>query len=693
MEKNNIYDVVVIGAGSGGLTSAVGFSKVGKKVLLIEKEHMGGECTNSGCIPSKALLHHAKSYHIAQQISGVSNQSETYRKNAFAYVQKLVEEILEDEQPEAFKNMGIDVVMGEAEFTGKCCLEVNKTTYHFKKAVISTGSSPRMIEIEGLNTEDTLTNQNVFDLDSIPEKLLIIGSGPIGMELGQAFSMLGSAVTLASIDDRLAIHDDPAFSPIIEKNFNDLGINFLKNAHIKNVNGKTATFTIKKEGAGETSTEISFDKVLIAIGRAPNLPQGLEKAGIKYDAHHIFTNKNYRTQNKDIFAIGDVSQRLKFTHTADNAGRQVVVQVLTKGLITGDKKKAVPKVTYTSPEIAAVGLSWDEALKKYGEKEAMRIEVPFNLNDRAKTDDITDEGLMIVITKRLTGTVLGAHIIGTHAGELLSLFTLAIDQKISMWKLNKLIYPYPSLSLLTKKASDFFIAESLGRIKTDLFYIFKKHTPKILGLIFWATLLYNFSEFRSANDLSYEDMFRMLFNFFANTMWGPFAYMIVYAIRPLIFFPATLLTALSGALFGLWWGIFYTIIGENMSANLAYWLGRFFGKDLHLEDSFIGSWVQKLRKNAFMTVLFMRLFYVPFDLTNYSSGILRVRWISYFLATLIGILPGLTTFVALGAGIKDISNFTLSYDAFDFKNIALSLIIFILSIILAKSLRKWKPQD
>ena len=163
------YDVVVIGAGSGGLTSAVGFSKVGKNVLLVEKEHMGGECTNTGCVPSKALLHHAKSFHHASQIAGKTTQGETYRQQAFTYVRETIDSILAEETPETFREAGIDVVMGEAKFVTKCSVEVNGETYTYKNAIIATGSSPRMINIDGLAAADILTNQNIFSLRDVPE--------------------------------------------------------------------------------------------------------------------------------------------------------------------------------------------------------------------------------------------------------------------------------------------------------------------------------------------------------------------------------------------------------------------------------------------------------------------------------------------------------------------------------------------
>lgn len=687
------YDIVVIGAGSGGLTTAVGFSKVGKKVLLVEREHMGGECTNSGCIPSKALLHHAKSYYTAKQIAGESTKGEAFRTGAFAYVREKINQVLEEETPQVFGKLGIDVVMGEAVFHTKCSVKVHDEIYEYKKAIIATGSSPKMLAVEGLQETDILTNQNIFNLTDVPEKLLVIGSGPIGMEMAQAFAMLGSKVTIASIDNRFARLEDEAISPIIQNKFEDLGIKIYLNAFIKNVESGEAIFELKENNAVVDETKIPFDKVLIAIGRTPNLPKGLAAAGIKSENYGIVVDKQHRTSNKYVYAVGDVAQKMKFTHTADDVGRQIVMYVASKGLIRFNTKKAVPKVTYTQPEMAQVGLSHTDALKKYSGEEIIRIEVPYTANDRAGTDNNAN-GIMIVIARRLNGTVLGAHIIGESAGEMIAVFTLAIDRKISLWQLRRTIYAYPTYSLLIKKAGDYFFAQQIASLKTDLLYQVKKHAPKMIALLFWGTILYTFQQYRIDNSLSYQDILLQGLHFFTSTMYGPVVYMGLYALRPLILFPATLLTALSGALFGFWWGVLYTILGENASANFAYWIGRFFGKDLRLEDTLIGNWVEALRKNGFETVLLMRLFYVPFDLTNYGSGILRVKWSKYALATLIGIMPGLTTFVALGAAI-DIEKFQmdgLSFDAFNPKFLALSITIFVVSLFLSKLLKRWKAK-
>ncbi len=685
------YDVVVIGAGSGGLTAAIGFTKVGKKVLLIEREHMGGECTNTGCIPSKALLHHAREYHAARKISGEGEKGDTFRKEAFTYVKNVIDKILADETPETFKKIGIDVVMGEAVFNTPCSILVGETEYHYKIAVISTGSSPRTIKIDGLSEEATLTNQNIFQLDSIPEKILIIGAGPIGLEMGQALAMLGSKVTIATIDNSFARLEDKAIGSILKQSFDILRITIQLNAFINRVEENVAIFDLKKDGEIVGEERVSFNKVLIAIGRVPNIPRGLENANIKFDTHCVQVDNQYRTSNKNVYAVGDVSQRMKFTHTADDTARQVVTHVVSHGLLRVNKQKAIPKVTYTTPEIAQVGISWSEAVSKYTEERLMRIEVPFSHNDRAKTESTTD-GILIVVAQRLNGSILGAHIAGPSAGEIIALFTLAIDEKISLWKLQKLIFAYPTYSLVVKKAADQFFGRQIKDLKTDVLNTIKRAAPRLIAGFFWVSIIYSFQHYRIINDLSYHDVLFQMLTFFTSTLWGPLVYMILYAVRPIILFPATLLTALSGALFGFWWGILYTVIGENASANFAYFIGRFFGKNLRLEDTVIGKWVEGMRNNTFEAVLLMRLFYFPFDLTNYGSGIVKAKWKEYFFATLIGIMPGLTTFVALGAAI-DLEEFKttgLTFDAFDPKFISLSVIIFIVSLILSRKLKDWK---
>lgn len=690
MEKK--YDIVVIGAGSGGLTAAVGFAKAGKKVLLVEREHMGGECTNSGCIPSKAFLHHAKTYAHAAELAGENAALKKYKDEALAYARKVRDGVLAEETPEAFAKLGIDVVFGEAVFKDTCSVEVENVAYAFKRAVIATGSRPRTIEIPGLEEADMLTNENFFEQETLPEKLLIIGGGPIAMELGQAAAMLGSDVTIATIDDRFPSHTDEALAPIVQDAFSKYHVDVLLRANITRVENGNAYFEMKQ---GETTVDdvvVPFDKVLIAIGRVPNIPRGLDAAGIEADDRGIVVDKTHRTLSKYVYAVGDVASKDKFTHTADDAARSVVTHVLSKGLLRGNANKALPKIIYTQPSIASVGLSWTDAQKSYPANELMRVVVPYSANDRAKTDSNT-AGKMVVIAKRITGTVLGAQIVGHAPDELLPIYTLAIDRKISLWKLRSTIYAYPTYALLIKNAGDIFLVQQVATLKKDVAGLLKKHAPKLVALIFWGTLLWLFTDFRISNALSYQEMAVMVFMSLAENMWGPLVYILLYAIRPLIFFPATLLTVLGGAIFGFWGGIFYTIIGANLSANGAYWIGRFFGKDIRFEDTLIGNWTNAIRTRPFASILFMRLFFFPYDLVNYGAGVLRAPWLQYCIATIIGTLLGTATFVALGVSVKDGYDMPLSFGTFDWKYILLSALIFLVSVLLAKFLKRWSPSE
>ena len=683
--QTNRYDVVVIGAGSGGLTTAVGLRKVGKKVLLVEREHLGGECTNTGCIPSKALLHHAKSYHSAQKIAGVTKQGETYRQNAFNYVRRVIAGVLQDETVGHFKKQGIDVVMGEAKFTGKYTIAVAGDTYTFKKAVIATGSSPRPLIIEDLESEFILTNRNLFDLNETPDHTLIIGGGPIGLEMGQALALLGSEVTIIDNGPRLARLEDEAISPIISKVFTNLGITVLQNAGVLRVDGNTAYITIKNsEGTVTENKTVVFDKVLIAIGRVPNLPGGLEAAGVTSSEHGITVNHNWLTSNKNVYALGDVAARLKFTHTADDTARQVVIHIVSKGL-TAVKTKLVPKVTYTEPEMAQVGLSWSEAIDMHGEDNLHRIEVPFGANDRARTDNDTT-GLLIVIAKRLSGQILGAHIIGPRAGELIGTCTLAMENNISLYRLRSTIFAYPTYSLIIKKAGDYFLAKQISTIKNDLLNVAKSLAPKVLALGIWAIALYTLYHFKMVNNLSFTDIAISLFSFISGTAWGPLVYILAYAIRPLTFFPGTILTILSGIFFGIYEGIIYTIIGASVSATVAYFVGRFFSQNLNGIKKLLGHWINFLHERPFMAILTMRLTFFPFDLVAYGAGLLKIPYTPFLFGTITGTLLGITTFVSIGASlsVEEFIKNGITAEAIDGKFILLSAVIFALSLVVSK---------
>jgi pyruvate/2-oxoglutarate dehydrogenase complex dihydrolipoamide dehydrogenase (E3) component/uncharacterized membrane protein YdjX (TVP38/TMEM64 family) len=685
-QPEQTYDVVVIGAGSAGLTAAVGAAAVGRRTLLIEREHIGGECTNAGCIPSKALLHHAKTYHHAVTVAGETANSEMYRASAFQYVRSKIDAVLATESTEHLESLGITLCRGEAEFVAPCVLTVAGKRYRFRHAIIATGSRARTLTIRGLTPELTLTNENFFEQTELPPRLLIIGGGPIGLEMGQAAALLGSQVTIVTNEARFASREDEAVANVLAERFAALGITVLLNAEVTEVAGQTAKVS--------SGTDVDFDKVLVAVGRVPNFPAGLETAKIAYDERCILVDGQYRTSNRSVYAVGDVALPHKFTHTASDASRQVVAHIASRGWLRANRSKAVPKVTYTEPEAAQVGLTYEAALQKYSAEEIRRIEVPLTTLDRAVTDDAS-AGVLVVVVRRLSGIVLGAHLIGPRAGELITVFTLAIDRNVSLWALRRLIITYPTYSLIIQKAGDVFMREQLADFWPDIVRLCQRHLPKLAALVFWVGLIYLFERFRIQAGLSYGDTVLELITFLTTSFWGPLLYIGVYTLRPLILFPGTPLTILAGVLFGLWFGLVYTMIGATLSAMLAYWVGRFFGRGFRLEDTLIGSSVTWLRQRPFESVLFMRLFFLPYDLVNYGAGVLQVAWFPYLTATIIGIIPGVATFVVLGASI-DLASFRangLSTDIINPAFLALSFAIFIIAVGLSRFLRRFRAEE
>ncbi len=679
------FDIIVIGAGSGGLTASIGLAKAGKSVLLIEKDKIGGDCTNSGCVPSKALIHQSE---YAKSIKTNTYLLKDVIKNALPKVRDTIQSFLKEESPENIEALGVKVIFGDAQFVDKYHVKVGNESYCAKYIIISTGSSPRTLDIPGIEYANAHTSDSIFNLDNIPGRLLVIGSGPIGMELGQAFARLGSNVTIASIDNALGRLEEPEVAKELEDQFNKDGITFIGNAYIKEfTKDGEAIFEIKKEDKIINTIKIPNDAVLISIGRIANTQINLEKAGVKYTKYGITTNRKYRTNINHIFAIGDVTDRLKFTHVADDAARNVIKQILIP-LPIFTKIRVVPKVTYTDPELAQVGLSYKQAIKDYGENSIIKIVVPFaKIVDRSRIDGTG--GVLVIIAKRLSGRILGGHIAHARGGDMLAFLTLAIKSRQSMWKLNNMIFPYPSYSQVFKKASDQFLTETIKTIKVDILNLFKKHFTKISALIFWGILLYIFNSYKVAHGLDTKELSIMLASFITSTLWGPLIYMLFYIFRPLILFPAVLLTTLSGVMFGFWGGFIFTMIGENLSASFVYLIGRFFGKNIQFKDTFIGPMVTKICNETFISVLLARFLFFPFDLTNLACGAMKARWRSYALATFIGIIPGMSTFIALGASFENVSDFDLSMLHINSTTLLVSITLFVFTLTLAKALRKY----
>lgn len=452
------YDVIVIGAGGGGLTAAVGASGIGASVLLVEKEKLGGDCTHYGCIPSKTLIREAKKFFEAKHytsIVGVKNIWDT-----LSTVQDTVKEVEERfESIERLKSLGIDVVIGTAVFKDKHTITVhtndNEEVFSARKFVIATGGNPSQITTKGFDTLEYKTNRTIFIPKGI-QSLTIIGSGPIGCELAQAFARLGSSVTLIAREDRLLNREDIRTSEIIEEAFRKEGVTVLFNTEVIEGYRDQEKKCVKVKTIGkEDEKVISTDEVLVAVGRVPNVEgMGLESIGVEYDTRSgIKVNDHAQTNLPHIYAVGDVASSLKFTHFANHHAKVAIAHMFFK-LFGRVEKEVVPRVTFTTPEVASVGVSTKKEAEELG---YMVFTKEYGDIDRAITDG-DERGFFQIITDT-KGNIKGATLVGNSAGELINEISLAMKQKINIMKLADTIHAYPTYGYGLRSCADQFRAQ------------------------------------------------------------------------------------------------------------------------------------------------------------------------------------------------------------------------------------------
>ena len=464
------YDLTIIGGGSAGLVLAVAGAKLGKKTALIEKHRLGGDCLWTGCVPSKALLKAAKVAHYMRNSDkyGIpSVETKPDFQQVLNYVQSTQNYIEEEhDNPERFREMGVDVIFGEGYFDSPDTFTVedreNGTarTLNSKKFLISTGSRPLVPAIPGLDSCDYLDSENVWELTELPQRLLVVGAGPIGIELGQAFHRLGSEVTVAQRSNRILNKEDLDVS---EKMFDYLmaeGIDIRLNTEIDAVEKSddeiTVTFVGTKQDENVGNQKQIFDKLLIATGRAPNVEGlGLDKIGVQIGKSGIVVNNRLQTHVKNIYAAGDVIGHYLFTHVA-----AFQAQLLIKNLLLPFRQKinyaVVPWTTFCDPEVARCGLTEAEAREKYGDVDVFRLEQ--SDVDRAVADGET-QGFTKVIASRWRGRILGVHIVGTNAGEVLHEYVLAMQEGIPLRKLSGMIHVYPTYATSVWRVAAKWISE------------------------------------------------------------------------------------------------------------------------------------------------------------------------------------------------------------------------------------------
>jgi pyruvate/2-oxoglutarate dehydrogenase complex dihydrolipoamide dehydrogenase (E3) component len=440
-------DLCVIGAGAGGLSVAAAAAAFGVPVVLIEKGRMGGDCLNYGCVPSKALLAAARRVADMRTASDLGVKAAAVRVDFPAvarHVRDTIAALAPNDSAARFTGLGVRVIAGSAQFADRETVTVDdRFTIKARRFVIATGSTPSVPRIPGIAQTPFFTNETIFDLALQPEHLLIVGGGPVGVELAQAFRRLGSTVTVIEAATPLG-KDDPECAAVVLAALERDGVVFRSGVRLVKVAG-ASTIQVTLSG-GEV---IEGSHLLIAAGRTPTIEGlGLERAGVATTPHGITVDRHLRTTNKHIYAIGDVIGGLQFTHVAnDHAG--IVIRHALFRLPARIRYDAIPWVTYTDPELAQVGLTEDQA-RRAGH--AVRIlRWPYHENDRARIERASGGHIKVVTNRR--GRILGATIVGRDAGELISIFTLAITQRLNIRALAGFIVPYPTLAEIGKRAA------------------------------------------------------------------------------------------------------------------------------------------------------------------------------------------------------------------------------------------------
>jgi pyruvate/2-oxoglutarate dehydrogenase complex dihydrolipoamide dehydrogenase (E3) component len=449
-------DVVVIGAGSGGLSVASGAAQLGLKVVLFERGEMGGDCLNHGCVPSKALLAAAKAAHAMRGSGSLGVSASEVRVDfaaVMAHVHAAIAAIAPHDSQERFEGLGVRVIREHARFVDERTVASGSVAVRAKRVVIATGSRAAIPPVPGLAELPYLTNETIFGLTELPRRLLVIGGGPIGVELGQAFRRLGSQVVLISRGDMLS-REDPEAAAIVAEQLKADGIELLP--HHKLLKGAAGpVLTVEGENGAR---RIEGSHLLVAAGREASLDRlGLEKAGVRYDASGVCTDRRLRSSNRRVYAVGDAAGRGQYTHLAGAHAGLFIRNALFRLRVDADKL-VVPRITYCDPELAAVGLSEAEARERHGDK--VWIErFDFANNDRATAEgDRRGFGKLIAATD---GRILGAVIVGAGAGDIIHQWVLAMSAGLKLSKLTGMIAPYPTRGELPKRLAGQYYTPAL----------------------------------------------------------------------------------------------------------------------------------------------------------------------------------------------------------------------------------------
>jgi pyruvate/2-oxoglutarate dehydrogenase complex dihydrolipoamide dehydrogenase (E3) component len=450
------YNLVVIGGGTAGLVTAAGAAGLGARVALVERYLLGGDCLNVGCVPSKCVVRSSRAVGDIRAAANLGVGVTGVEPDFGAVMERMRgirARISHHDSAERFNGLGVDVFLGHGRFTGPDTVEVNGTPLRFRKAVIASGARAHHPDVPGLREAGFLTNENVFELTERPQRLAVIGGGPIGCELAQAFRRLGSEVSLFHTGDHLLNREDADAAGIVQRAFVDDGIHLALGVRLTRVE-RTAEGKVLHAETPRGPLRVVVDEILLGAGRVPNVDGlGLDVVGVAYDGKTgVAVNDRLQTTNPRIYAAGDVCMSQRFTHAADFAARVVIQNALFMGRKTLSAL-AIPWCTYTDPEIAHVGLYGRDA-----EARGIAIDTylqPFSEVDRAVADG-EEDGFVKVHVRKGTDRIVGATIAARHAGEMINELTLAMTAGIGLGRLASVIHPYPTQAEAIRQLGDVF---------------------------------------------------------------------------------------------------------------------------------------------------------------------------------------------------------------------------------------------
>jgi pyruvate/2-oxoglutarate dehydrogenase complex dihydrolipoamide dehydrogenase (E3) component len=448
-EPRDRYHLVVVGGGTAGLVSAIGAAGLGARVALVERALLGGDCLVTGCVPSKAILRSARAAAEARQAEAVGVRVAGVEPDFGAVMRRMRErraDISPHDSAARLRAAGVDVYFGEARFTSTSTLEVGGRALRFKRAVIATGGRPAVPPIPGMSATPHLTNETIFMLTEAPRRLGVIGAGPIGCELAQAFARLGTAVTLVDQASQVLPQEDPDAAAVVARRIAADGVRIELTANVAAVRKAGDGVVVRMEGGGR---EFACDQLLVAVGRAPNVERlDLAAAGVAADKNGVTVDDRLRTSNPRIFAAGDVCSPFKFTHAADAMARIVIQNALFFGRARASAL-VIPWCTYTDPELAHVGW-YAEAARQQGHN-VETVTVGFDEVDRAVVDEERD-GFVRVHHER--GRLLGCTVVASRAGDMIGLPAYALRRRASLDEVGATIFPYPTATNAFRTAAD-----------------------------------------------------------------------------------------------------------------------------------------------------------------------------------------------------------------------------------------------